>query len=473
MNRLVACCIRSLFLFVCLCPAVSFAADQTGIELELAPPFRDNMVLQRGINLPVWGIAPPGSTITVVFEQQHKTTRAGDNGAWRVELEPLEAVQLATPQTVPQGLTMTVSAEHEGKTSLIKLQNLVVGDVWLCAGQSNMAGRLKGKGTYQGELADYPGLRHWTPEGQGPWLVCSPESAGEFKKTAFYFGRDVYRESRVPIGLVVSAVGGSNIESWLNQKPYETGENYRKLIEPLVGMGIRGVVWYQGESNANKVEPYRPLLTSLIEGWREAWGQGDFPVYFVQLPGIGEAKNEVDENKFSRPGWPALRQDQLETLSVKNTGMAVTIDIGDTSVHPPNKVDTGRRLARLALHHAYGMEELTPTGPLYKGYQIKGNTVRIQFDYADNGLMLAEKQGIEPPVATPKETLQCLAIRGEDGAWHPAQGVIDGSELVVSSKDVEAPVAVRYAYMPRPDGSLLYNKDGLPASPFETRELKR
>ena len=152
--------------------------------------------------------------------------------------------------------------------------------------------------------------------------------------------------------------------------------------------------------------------------------------------------------------------------------MAVTIDIGDRSVHPPNKLDTGKRLARLALHHDYGMKDLVPTGPLYKGHQIKGNTVRIQFDYAEGGLMLAQKQGTEQPVATPEEPLQCLAISGKDGVWHPAEGRIDGTELLISSAKVPEPVAVRYAYMPRPDGSLLYNKSGLPASPFETRELK-
>jgi sialate O-acetylesterase len=449
-----------------------YADEQAAAELSLAPPFADNLVLQRGIDLPVWGTAPSGATVTVIFEEQFKTTKADRDGAWRIELEPLKAVQLAKPQSVPEGKVMTVTAEHQGKESLIKLENLVVGDVWLCAGQSNMAGRLKGNGTYQGEVANYPGFRHWNPGSDTGWLVCSPESAGQFKKTAFYFGRDVYRESRVPIGLVVSAVGGSKIESWLNQKPYAKGNNYTKLIEPIVGMGIRGVVWYQGESNANKREPYRPLLTSLIEGWRKAWGQGDFPVYFVQLPGIGEAKNEIDESKFGRQGWPALRQDQLETLSVKNTGMAVTIDIGARSVHPPNKLDTGKRLARLALHHDYGMEDLVPTGPLYKSHQIQGNTIRVQFEYADSGLMLARKQGTEPPVATPNESLQCLAIRGEDGVWHLAEGEIDGTELLVSSEKVSDPVAVRYAYTPHPSGSLLYNEAGLPASPFETKELK-
>ena len=150
--------------------------------------------------------------------------------------------------------------------------------------------------------------------------------------------------------------------------------------------------------------------------------------------------------------------------------MAITIDIGDKSVHPPNKVDTGRRLARLALYHDYGMDDLVPSGPVYKSHEVKGNEVHIAFDYADGGLMLAEKQGIAEPVATPDKSLDCLMVRGEDGAWHKVKGRIDDAVLIVSSEKVASPVAVRYAYAPRPAGSLLYNKEGLPASPFEAGE---
>lgn len=468
MNRRHALAIAITLLLALPCVA---GESENAFEVKCAGPFRNHAVLQRDMPLPIWGTAPAGSDITVTFGTQRKQTKADKDGNWRVKLDPLKAVKLASANAKPEGRSMFVTAKRDGQTSSIELRDLVVGDVWLCAGQSNIAGKLRGKGTYQGEVADYPGFRHWTPTDQDGWTVCSPELAGEFKKTAFYFGRDVYRESLVPIGLVVSAVGGSNIESWLNQKPYETGKHYQQLIEPFVGLGIRGMIWYQGESNANGKGPetYGDKLTSLITGWREAWGQGDFPVYYVQLPGIGEPSNEIGKG---RGGWPALRQEQLETLSIKNTGMAVTIDIGDKSVHPPNKYDTGVRLARLALHHVYKFEDLVPTGPLYKSHQVKGNTVRIRFDYAGNGLMLAEKQGIDPPVETPDKTLQCLAIRGRDGVWHPAVGTIDGTELVVSSKQVQDPVAVRYAYLPRPAGCLLYNKDGLPASPFETPENK-
>lgn len=440
-------------------------ADQLTNEptLELGLPFRDHMVLQHGIDLPIWGTAPVGATITVMFDTQVKHADADKDGRWRVTLDPLTAVKLASANAKPEGKAMAVTAKHEGKTFSIKLSDLVVGDVWLCAGQSNIAGKLKGKGTYQGEVADYPGFRHWSPTAEGGWIVCSPETAGLFIKTSFYFGRDVYRETLIPIGLVTASVGGSNIESWLNQAPHATGKNYTKLVDPLVGLGLRGMVWYQGESNANKDTPYRPLLTSLIEGWREAWDQGDFPAYYVQLPGYGERKNEMG----NKPGWPALRQEQLETLAVKNTGMAVTIDIGDKSVHPPNKVDTGKRLARAALYQTYGFKKQYPTGPLYESQKIDGAAVHITFKYG-SGLMIAEKQGLAAPTPTPNKSLACLLLQDKAGDWHPAEGRIEGDELTITSKAVPEPVAARYAYFPHPAGPLLYNKDGLPASPFTT-----
>ncbi|MFN3167879.1 MAG: sialate O-acetylesterase [Phycisphaeraceae bacterium] len=456
-----------LYVLALLCLALP-AIKTRGDDIALGLPFRDNMVLQRGIELPVWGIATPGASIRVDYDGQRKTATADEDGNWRVKLDPLRAAKLESPSQVPEGTTLTVTAEHNGEQRSMKLSNLVVGDVWLCGGQSNIAGKLKGSGTYQGERADYPGFRHFTPTDGGGWTVCTPdrEGAGEFKRTAFYFGRDVYKQSLIPIGLVTTAVGGSNIESWLNREPYETGKNYTNLVEPIVGLGIRGVVWYQGESNANKATPYRPLLTSLIKGWRAAWGQGDLPFYYVQLPGYGERTNQLGDK---RVGWPPLRQAQLETLSIDKTGMAVTIDIGHKSIHPPNKVDTGKRLARLALHHDYGFDDLVPTGPLYASHVIDGRSVRVQFKYGE-GLMLADKQGIDPPMPSEQTKLQSVWLQDEAGDWHAGEGVIEGEELVIRSKGVTRPVAARYAYVPHPAGPLLYNKDGLPASPFETPE---
>jgi sialate O-acetylesterase len=371
---------------------------------------------------------------------------------------------------------MTLITELDGKTETATLENLVVGDVWLCAGQSNMAGNVRPNknGRYpEGTIteANYPGFRHKLTSDSDPWVASTPETTNSFKQVAFFFGRDVYREALVPIGIVAAAVGGSNVESWLNQEPNELGGNYQKLIAPIVGYGIRGMVWYQGESNTKDGLKYQPKLTSLIEGWRKAWKQGDFPFYIVQLPGQG-APPEEGADPAGGGDWAETRQAQFQTLAVKNTGMAVTIDIGHGSVHPPNKYDTGIRLARLALHNDYGFTKLVPTGPLYESQKIEGDTIRIAFQHAENGLMFAEKNGILPPTPTPERKLGWLAIQAKDGTWHAAEGKIDGSELLVSGKDVKEPIAVRYAYVSRPVGCMLYNKDGLPAAPFTTDETE-
>lgn len=460
------------------CSAILTAAEPDAaiaiptLKAQCSAPFSDNAVLQRGIPLPVRGTSLPQAKVTVSFGEQKKTTVADKDGGWRVILDPLTAIKLKSPNEVPEGKRMTISTEMAGKTETAILENLVVGDVWLCAGQSNMAGgvRANTNGRYpEGTLteANYPGFRHTLTTQPDAWVICTPENCHSFKQVAFFFGRDVYRDALVPIGIVAAAVGGSNIESWLNQQPYETGGNYRKLIAPIVGYGIRGMVWYQGESNTKDGLAYQPKLTSLIGGWRKAWNQGDFPFYIVQLPGMGKPPEE-GADPAGGGDWPDTRQAQFQTLAVRNTGMAVTIDIGDTSVHPPNKYDTGTRLARLALHNDYGFTDLVPTGPLYESQKIEGDAVRIKFRHAGNGLMFAEKNGIHPPQPNPEGQPGCLAIQAKDGTWHRADGRIDGSELLVSSKDAKEPVAVRYAYVARPVGIMLYNRDGLPAAPFTT-----
>jgi sialate O-acetylesterase len=260
--------------------------------------------------------------------------------------------------------------------------------------------------------------------------------------------------------LIVRAVGGSNIESWLNQEPYPVGGNHAKLMTPVVGYGIRGAIWYQGESNSKDGLAYRPKLESLITGWRKAWGQGDFPIHFVQLPGINESPVDTPAMGDGRAG---IRQAFFETLALPNTGMAVTIDVGTKGEHPPNKFDTAERLARSVLQKVYGLENLTAC-PLYKSHKIEGNTIRISFtDDAKPGLMIGKKattlpEAYEPPTPAPDAKLQWLSIQDESGQWHWADAKID----------VAKPVAVRYAYTAQPLGHLLYNKDGMPVGPFST-----
>lgn len=456
------------------------AADGKAATLapKLGVPFQDHAVLQQKIAVPVWGESLPGAKVTITFERQEKTAVADKEGKWRVVLDPMTAPKLKTVNDRPEGKTMTIVCEKNDKKESTELKDILVGEVWFCAGQSNMAGRMKRAGhpkNYPPDSVDkakYPSLRLLNTE---KWLVCSPETAVWFSRVAFFFVRRVQRDALVPMGVIVRAVGGSNIESWLNQPPYKTGGNYSKLVTPVVGYAMRGMVWYQGESNQNDGRKYQPKLESLISGWRKAWNQADskdadgptseFSAYYVQLPGIGVSPTD---NPAMGDGRAEIRQAYFETLAVKNTGMAIALDVGAKGEHPPNKYDTGVRLARLALHNDYGFKDLVPSGPLYKSHTVEGNTVRISFRHTGSGLMLAEKKGFQPPTSTPDAELKWVSVQGADGSWHWADATIDGSELLVTSKDVEKPIAVRYAYTNRPTGPLLYNEEGLPAGPFTT-----
>ncbi len=442
-------------------------SQESSLTAKLEAPFLDHAVLQQQIPLPIWGKTEPEAKVTLIFKGQKKTTTALKDGSWRVVLDPMTAEPLKSVNEAPSGETMTVTCEKDGKKATKEIQDLILGDVWFCAGQSNMVGALRtNKGGHFPhdtlEKASYPALRQFS--GGDGWIICSPNTAPEFKRTAFFFARRLQKDALVPVGLIVTAVGGSNIDSWLNMAPYPTGENYTKLVLPMVGSGIRGALWYQGESNENDRRIYQAKLESLITGWRKAWKQGDFPVHFVQLPGIGTSSLD---NPAGGDGRAEIRQAYFEALKLKHTGLAVTIDVGALGEHPPNKYDTGERLARSVLQEVYGFKNLTSC-PLYTKHSIEGKTIRVSFDNAPDGLMVAVKEGFLPPKHTPDAAVQWLAIQSKDGVWHWADGVIDGSDLIVSSKNITEPIAVRYAYTQHPKGNLLYNKDGQPVGPFST-----
>jgi sialate O-acetylesterase len=439
----------------------------------MATPFRDHAVLQQKMKLPVWGSSLPGAKVTVTFDGQSKSVTADVDGKWRVTLDPMKAEPLESVNDSPTGETMTIVCEKDGQTATTELQNLLIGDVWLCAGQSNIAGSMR-KAVHPKNFppdsipkANYPSLRFLSQK-EDSWVVCSPETAVDISRVSFYFIRRVQQEALIPMGIMVTAVGGSNIESWLNQPPHPAGKNYEKLVQPLAGYGIRGAIWYQGESNQDDGRKYHPKLKSLIEGWRKAWSQGDFPFHFVQLPGLQQSTRE---NPAGGDGRAEIRQAFVETLALPHTGMAVTLDIGTPGEHPPNKYDTGIRLARSVLQKVYGFEGIT-SSPLYKGHKVEGNTIRVSFtDDAQVGLMIARKatelpDAFLPPVPQPDTKLDWLAIRDKNGQWHWADGKIEGSELIVSAEGVTEPTAVRYAYTTQPLGNLLYNNDNMPVGPF-------
>jgi sialate O-acetylesterase len=444
-------------------------------DLQLGAPCADHAVFQQGIALPIWGNASPGAKIEASFAGQVKTTTTNADGNWRIMLDPLKAAKLNSVNDAPDGHTLKITSTLNGDKVVRELRDIVIGDVWLCAGQSNIAGGIRTPVSAKNHppdtvaAANYPGMRFLKVE-ERSWNVCTPETVLSCSRVSFFFARRVQKETLVPIGLIVRAVGGSNIESWLNQDPYPVGGNYAKLMTPVVGYGIRGAIWYQGESNQKDELAYRPKLESLITGWRRAWGQGDFPFHFVQLPGIHESSTDLPAMGDGRAG---IRQAFFETLALPNTGMAVTIDVGTKGEHPPNKFDTAERLARSVLRKVYGLETITAC-PLYKSHRIEDNTIRVSFtDDAKTGLMIAHKattlpEAYELPTPTPDAKLSWLSIQDQSGQWHWADAKIDGAELVVSAKGVEKPVAVRYAYTTQPLGHLLYNKDGLPVGPFST-----
>ena len=440
--------------------------------LELAPrmgrPFNNNAVFQQNIPVPVWGWTLPGAEVVVTFDQQKRSTKAGADGRFDMKLDPMPADKLKSVNDAPAGRTLTVITRAGGKEEIKTFPNILIGEVWLCSGQSNMSVKF-GNTAYpknSQKNADYPALRFLDTE----WTVSTPKTCGKCYSISFVFGRKLQSALLVPVGLMNAAVAGTGIDGWQyippGEPPIKTKyQNFIPKIEPLVGHAMRGTLWYQGEANVKDKQGYLPKMKRLIEGWRGVWGQGDFPFYFVQLASMGESPTDKPEGGDGRAG---IRNAQFEALGITNTGMAVAIDIGGRREHPKNKYDVGLRLAHWALHKDYGMKNLVPSGPLYKSHKIEGSTIRVQFDHAHNGLMLAKKDGPEPLVPTPDAAMPWLSIQAKDGTWHWAEGKIDGSDLIVSNEKVADPIAVRYAYTQYPVGCNFYNKDGLPASPFTT-----
>ena len=486
--------------------ALLLAAVSARADVSLSKIFDDHMVLQRDIPLAVYGKAAPDEKVTVAFAGQTKSASADKDGAWCVKLAAMKANANAA--------TMTVT----GKNTLT-LNDVVVGDVWICSGQSNMDFT---PGAYQSPLDpisydekdfDIPLLRQFhlvnepsmhpetdvivnrgngTSQESAAWLPCKPTTGNRFTAVGLYFGRKLQLETGVPIGLIKTAWNGTRIEPWISpsglaavkELPPVTGLPaeyksdgsfpstwhclYNGKIHPLIRYGIKGAIWYQGESNDGEGETYYQKLRALIGGWRTAWGEGDFPFYIVQLAGRGLPA----DNPAGGDGWATIRMAQLKALTIPRTGMAVTMDLADVrepgDIHPKNKRDAGERLALWALAKDYGKKDLVYSGPLYKEIKIEGNKIRIIFDSVGSGLTVASKKGFAPVVKEPQGKLKHFAIAGEDNKWAWANAVIDAKTVVVSSPEVPKPVAVRYAYTMSGDDCNLYNNEGLPASPFRT-----
>ena len=497
-------------------------------DVKLPAVFSDHMVLQRGVAVPVWGWAEKGEKVTVKFAGQEQTVTAGDDGTWRVKLAALEAEKKPGVLTVSGKNTLTV-------------KDVLVGDVWVCSGQSNMAFTVGGSVNARAEIAaaKSPAIRHFgvprtmrtapAADVPGRWSRCSPGTVSRFTAVGYFFGRRLHRELDVPIGLINSSWGGTRIEPWTPPEGFravpqlkaiagqiarfdprtEAGKTlwsgyvakvkdwvpraegavargeglpplppnpaarrrmgpaslYNGMIHPLVPYAIRGAIWYQGEANGGEGESYFHKMQALIRGWRAVWGQGDFPFYFVQLANY---RTSNPANAAGGDGWARVREAQRKSLGIPHTGMAVIIDIGEArDIHPRNKQDVGDRLARWALAGLFE-KKLVPSGPLYKSHTVEGNKVRVAFDHVGAGLIVGEKKGLDPVREVKDGKLSWFSVAGADKTWHRAGAVIDGEAVLVSSPQVAKPVAVRYAYTMNPEGANLYNKDGLPASPFRT-----
>lgn len=494
----------------------SFSVSTVDGALEVPSIFADSMVIQRDQPVRVWGWADPGSKVTVSLADGTQSATADTDGRWSLQLPKLDA-----------GGPHTLTISGDGTTREIK--DVLVGEVWLCSGQSNMAMTVDRARDFEKEAAaaTWPRIRMFKvtsghaqePQDRcgGAWSVCSPETVGGFSATAYFFGRRLHSELNVPIGLINSSVGGTSVESWTSlpaqsavdaiaprlkawqdqdsaydeqaaKSRYEKAlaawkkraatakaegkkaprrpqlasrprndRNYpanlfNGKINPIVGYTIKGAVWYQGENSSGRgfSHLYGHQLRTLITDWRTRWGQGDFPFGWVQLPNFRSPQTQPVETS----GWVLVQEGMLKTLSVPNTGMAVTIDVGEArDIHPKDKQSVGHRLAQWALGKVYG-QPIIPMGPIYSRSTIDGSDVTIEFEFADG-------------LHAKSDSVAGFAIAGADRKFVRAKARIVGSKVIVSSVSVDKPVAVRYAWAANPVISL-YNAAGIPASPFRT-----
>lgn len=439
-------------------------------EVRLANFFSEGMVLQRERSVPIWGFADYGETVTVEFGGQIKHTITNAQRRWFVTLDAMPAS--ATPR----------SLRVVGSNNTLRVGNILVGDVWFCSGQSNMAWTVAQVANATTEIANahFPQIREYAVPKEfayepvedvaGRWTWCSPSAltTGTFSGTAYYFGRELHQRLGVPIGLINSSNGGTPVEAWMDYATLEADPNfpsvlsrwedrcgtktmptglYNAMVHPFVPAALRGVIWYQGEANTAFEQEYRSLFPSMIRGWRSAFGQGDLPFYFVQLPNYSAGG---DPNGLQ---WARLREAQMQALALAGTGMAVTIELGENdNIHPANKQDVGRRLALAALAQAYGLS-IEGSGPRFERAVRTGAELSIEFSHAD---------GLHR-ISTPQSGFE---IAGYDRVFQPAEFRIEGSRVVVALPSASFELGeLRYAWRNVPSAPL-YNSAELPASPF-------
>jgi sialate O-acetylesterase len=461
------------------------------------------MVLQQGQDLPVWGKADDGDVVQVSI-QNRKATATASGGRWKTSLKPLKAGG-------PYTLTISTASQT------LELTNVLVGEVWVCSGQSNMEWPMERAFEPEAAIASATNARirlfkpaHAAPDSpaddvEATWMECSPEQVKSFSAVGYYFGRDIQAARQVPVGLIGTHWGGSPAEAWTPievlranpryqseildthatalkaheakmaeyqkaksaaqaegkefkqqapRAPWNPASLYNGMIAPLQPFAIRGAIWYQGESNAGRAQQYRDLFPDMIQAWRDTWGQGAFPFLCVQLAPFKAIQDQPGESE-----WAELREAQwLATKRLPKVGMAVITDVGDPKdIHPKQKEPVGERLALAARAIAYG-ERVPYSGPEYRRMKVKDGQAVLEFEHVGKGLVARGNN------------LTGFAICGPDRQWVWADARIEGKRVVVSSPQVNLPVAVRYGWADCPVVNL-WNRDDLPAVPFRTDDF--
>jgi sialate O-acetylesterase len=441
-------------------------------DVSVTTLFSNSMVLQRNMKVPIWGSASSGESVTVSFNGQTKTATTGSNGKWKVTLDPM----------VEGGpFTMTIKGNNT-----ITITDIYMGEVWHCAGQSNMDTRLSYYPHYSSIQSSYnnPKLRYYTMRQSSAnkdgyttvnvWKTCtSSANNGALSCLGFFFGKEIQSKlgNNVPVGLIVSAVGGTKVASWIDSETAtanpqmasqdastEPASLYKAWIAPIAGCAMRGTIWMQGENDRTSGQQvyYEARFKLLINGWRKVWGIGDFPFYYVQLAnGYGAKQTTPGETATDM----VIREAQRLALALPNTAMVVAIDVLGTgdSIHFSNKQLVGQRLSLIPRAIDYGEKTLVYSGPMYESMSINGNKISIKFRNCGSGLVTNDNKA---PVS--------FAVAGSDMKWYWATTAeIAGDIINLTCTNVTAPKYVRYAYASNPVTNL-YNKEGLPASPFTT-----
>lgn len=451
-------------------------------EVKLPAIFSDNMLLQQNSVVNIWGKATANKTVIIKssWSKNSIKTTADASGNWKAVLK--------TPKADGKAYTLSFIEEKE-----LTIKNIILGELWFCSGQSNMEMPMKGFKNQPIEGANMDILKSTNPnirlftvkrnstierqtDVSGQWTQASPESVKEFSATGYYFGRLLNQTLNVPVGLVVSAWGGSCVEAWMSEDMLRAFPSikipksetdikeknrtpttlYQAMIHPLLGLSIKGFIWYQGESNYDRANTYRDLFSTMVEGWRKNWAQKDtIPFYFCQIAPydysiITEKGKEVINSAY-------LREAQLKAEAmIPKSGMAVLLDAGlKEGIHPTKKQIAGERLALLALTKSYGLSGIASESPLYKGVEIHGDTAMVSFDRAPMWIYAKNNES------------KLFTVSGEDRVFHPAKAWIVRSKIYVKSEEVKRPVAIRYAFENYVDGDL-FSTEGLPISSFRS-----